>query len=185
MRKLGLMAAAVLSVAACAQGGLGGGHDTPYAPSAKTGAVGVDPLLVGHRLMQAGEHDLALAAYTRAAARYGINADTLSAIGTAELALGRLGQAEKHLREAIDMQEDWPELWNNLGVVLMERRKISEAVHIFKRAYAMDNGESDAIRDNLRKALAKMENPSYDGQQTNNYKLVRRGNSEFLIKKAP
>ena len=31
----------------------------------------------------------------------------------------------------------------------MERGKTAEAVQVFQRAYALDNGESDAIRDNL------------------------------------
>ncbi len=51
-------------------------------------------LLVGHRLMEAGEFELALKAYLRAAGEQGVNVDVLSALGSANLQLGRLGQAE-------------------------------------------------------------------------------------------
>ena len=63
----------------------------------------------------------------------------------------------------------------------MERGKTIEAEQIFKRAYALDNGKSDSIRDNLRVAIAKTEN---DGNldAENDYKLVRRGSSDFLIR---
>ena len=44
--------------------------------------------------MAAGQYELALDAYLRAAARDGFTIDTLSALGTANLRLGRLGQAE-------------------------------------------------------------------------------------------
>ena len=76
---------------------------------------------------------------------------------------------------------DQPEVWNNLGVVLMERGKNVEAEQIFKKAYALDNGESDAIRDNFRLALAKSENSDSLGLDDNDYKLVRRGHGDFLI----
>ena len=62
---------------------------TPYGIDAK--GHGVDGMTVGHRLMAAGEPELALKAYLRGAGEVGINADVLSAIGSANLALGRLG----------------------------------------------------------------------------------------------
>ena len=89
------------------------------------------------------------------------------------------------LRRAVKAAPDWPEAWNNLGVVLMERGKLAEAGAIFRKAYALDNGESDAIRDNLRLALAKSENPVNNSEQNQEYKLVRRGSSDFLIRKTP
>ena len=50
-----------------------------------------------------------------------MNADVLSAIGSANLALGRLGQAEQILRRALEMDPTFVPALNNLGVVLMER----------------------------------------------------------------
>ena len=76
----------------------------PYGVDARGEAV--DGLLVGHRLMEAGEYELALKAYYRAAAEQGINVDVLSAIGSANLALGRLGQAETLLRRAVEAGPD-------------------------------------------------------------------------------
>ena len=92
---------------------------------------------------------------------------------------------EDLLRKAIDKDGAAPEAWNNLGVVLMEKGETGEAQQVFRKAYALDNGESDSIRDNLRFALAKTENPDNNVANTNDYKLVRRGSSDYLIRKTP
>jgi len=171
---------ALLTIAACAPGGFGRSNDPVFAPGV-AGASDIDGLLVGHRLMAAGEFELALKAYTRAASQQGLNVDTLSALGSANLRLGRLGQAEKLLRRATDEEPNFPAAWNNLGVILMERGKIAEAAEVFRRAFATDNGNSDQIRENLRISLAKMENPSYDLTQSQDVKLVRRGSGDFVL----
>ncbi|WP_353471484.1 tetratricopeptide repeat protein [Salipiger sp. H15] len=185
--------AALLCLAACSSGGLGGfgapdtlrqESGTPYAPALDPRGEDVDQLLVGHRLMQAGEAELALEAYTRAAGRDGLTAEVLSSLGSANLALGRLGQAETLLRRAVEVEPTWPEAWNNLGVVLIESGQTGEAAEIFRRAYGLDNGESDAIRDNLRLALAKLDDTGYDPAQNQDYRLVRRGSGSFLIRRA-
>lgn len=171
-----------LFLAACNSGGLNRA-DGVYAPGV-AGQSDIDGLSVGHRLMAAGEYELALKAYTRAAAQQGLNVDTLSALGSANLKLGRLGQAEDMLRRAADEDPEFAAAWNNLGVILMERGKIAEASQIFRRAYATDNGNSDEIRDNLRLALAKLENPSYSASQENEeFQLVRRGTGQTILLK--
>ena len=142
----------------------------------------MDGLIVGHRLMAAGEYELALRAYTRAAGQQGLNVDTLSAIGSANLHLGRLNQAEEILRRATEEDPEFVPAWNNLGVVLMERGKVGEAAQVFRHAYATDNGNSDQIRDNLRLALAKLDNRQYATPQENEeFRLVRRGTGDYLI----
>ncbi|HBD89149.1 MAG TPA: tetratricopeptide repeat protein, partial [Gemmobacter sp.] len=98
--------------------------------------------------MAAGEPELALKAYYRAAAEQGIDADVLSSIGSANLALGRLGQAEQMLRRALERDPVFVPALNNLGVVLMERGRAPEAKLVFQQAYALDSGTSDAIREN-------------------------------------
>lgn len=184
--RIALQLIALLFLAACSAGGLGASKDQPYAPGLKKNADAVDGLVVGHRLMAAGQYELALEAFTRAAGQHGMTVDVLSALGSANLGLGRLGQAERLLRRAIEQDEALPETWNNLGVVLMERGEYSEASEIFRRAYALDNGESDSIRDNLRLALAKSQNTGYAPElEQQNYKLVRRGSSEYMIRTIP
>ena len=168
-------------LAACDTGGLSRSPDGVFAPGV-AGPSDVDGLLVGHRLMAANEFELALRAYNRAALQQGLTVDTLSAIGSANLSLGRLGQAERWLRRAVEEDPTFPPAWNNLGVVLMERGNVSEASAVFRRAFAADNGNSDEIRDNLRLALAKMENPSNTSLQENqNFNLIRRGRGDFLL----
>lgn len=150
-----------------------------FAPGV-AGSSDIDGLSVGHRLMQAGEFELALQAYTRAAGQQGLNVDTLSALGSANLRLGRLGQAEDLLRRATKENANFPAAWNNLGVILMEKGQFAEASQIFRRAFATDSGKSDQIRDNLRIALAKLNDPDYDIIQNDSVKLVRRGAGDFV-----
>ncbi|ASM72985.1 MULTISPECIES: tetratricopeptide repeat protein [Roseobacteraceae] len=171
-------------LAACSSGGLSASSDGVYAPGVDTSKQAVDGIEVGHRLIAAGEFELAIKAFTRAALDEGMNAEILSGLGTANLGLGRLGQAEKLLRRATAEYDAWPEIYNNLGVVLMESGQTAEAEQIFRKAYALDDGESTLIRDNLRLALAKTENSVTVEPENNNYKLVRRGSSDYLIRPA-
>lgn len=183
-RPIPLLCGALLAgiLTACAPAaGFAPEEERVYAPGV-AGAVDVDGLVVGHRLMAAGEFDLALRAYTRAAGQQGLNVDTLSALGSANLRLGRLGQAEDLLRRAVEADGDFVPAWNNLGVVLMERGQIAEAAQVFRRAYATDNGASDVIRDNLRAALAKRDNSGYAiDQGAEEFRLVRRGTGDYLL----
>lgn len=168
-------------LAACSTGGFDTSND-PLAAPGIAGESNIDGLIVGHRLMAAGEYELALKAYTRAAAQQGLTVDTLSALGSANLRLGRLGQAEKLLRRATEEAPDFPAAWNNLGVVLLELGQYGEASQVFRRAFATDSGNSDQIRENLRLALANLDDPSYDpDQQNQDFKLVRRGTGDFVI----
>ncbi|KQI71168.1 hypothetical protein AN191_14480 [Loktanella sp. 5RATIMAR09] len=175
----------MLFLAACTTGGLNRSPDGVFAPGVARGES-ADGLIVGHRLMAAGEYELALKAYNRAAAQQGLNVDTMSAIGSANLNLGRLGQAERWLRRAVEEDPTFPPAWNNLGVILMERGNVSEASEVFRRAFAADNGNSDEIRDNLRLALAKLENPiNNDAQEYQNFNLIRRGAGDFVLMSEP
>ena len=144
----------------------------------------VDGLIVGHRLMAAGEYEVALRAYTRAAAEQGLNADVLSALGSANLKLGRLGQAKKLLKRAVEKDDRFVPAWNNLGIVLSSEGNLREAKRVFQLAYGLDNGNSEEIRTNLTKIIAKIENSSYTVENNNNeFDLVRRGNGRYLLLK--
>jgi tetratricopeptide (TPR) repeat protein len=180
--KLVAMLTALATLTACGQGAFAPtGGDPVFAPGV-SGSSDIDGLEIGHRLMAAGEYDLALRAYTRAAGQQGLNVDTLSALGSANLKLGRLGQAETLLRRAVDEDPTFAAAWNNLGVILMERGKIPEAAQIFRRAFATDNGNSDEIRDNLRLALANLNDPGNTPTQGNEpFQLVRRGTGDFIL----
>ncbi len=185
-----LSATLSFALAACSSGGFGTSlsrtaKDSPFAPSVKRNAQGEDPLIVGHRLTAVGEHELALKSFRLAASDQGLTTEIISAMASANLGLGRLGQAEDLLRRATEAEDSTPEDYNNLGVVLMEQGKTAEATQIFKKAFALDDGRSDSIRENLTIALAKLENIDYGNDQEQDYKLVRRGSSDFLIRKTP
>ena len=185
-RITGVLATIGLLAACQSTGGFSQDEGSPFAPVGTVrGEDSVDGLIVGHRLMAAGEYELALKAYYRGAAEHGATVDVLSAIGSANLKLGRLGQAEKMLREAIKVDQTFVPAWNNLGVVLMEKGDVGEASRVFRNAFALDSGQSDAIRENLRLALAKMEKPSYDPPNNNEFSLVRRGSGQYLLLTTP
>lgn len=177
--------AVIAAVAGCVPDRIPELKGGPFAPGVDPRKDAVDGLEVGNRLMAAGQYELALEAFTRAALVDGLTPEILTSIGTANLGLGRLGQAEEVLRRAVREDESRPEAWNNLGVVLMERGNTLEAEQMFQRAYALDNGESDSIRDNLRLALAKSENPDKTVPQNEEYKLVQRGSGDVLLRKNP
>lgn len=147
---------------------------------------GVDQLLVGDRLLDAGQPELALRAYYRAAAERGLDAEMLGAIGLANLQLGRIGQAETQFRQALEQDETHVPALNNLGVVLMERGEFGEARRVFEQAFAYDSGQTDAIRENLRLAIARMENNIYSADHNQNGPgLIRRGGGVYVLPANP
>jgi len=162
--------------------GLTGGGISGSAPGLDARGQAVDGLTVGHRLQEAGEHELALKSYYRAAAQQGATADVLSAIGSANLSLGRLGQAEQILRRALEQEPDFVPALNNLGVVLMEKGETGEAARTFQKAFALDSGKTDAIRENLRLALARSGPDSYsDPEEAKGFALLRQGQGNYLL----
>lgn len=167
-------------VASCTDTGL---SDDLDAPGIDGSAEGEDQVTVGNRLMLAGEYDLALDAFARAALEQGMTSEILTSMGTANLGLRQLKPAEDLLRRAVEEDPDWSVAWNNLGVLLVEKQEYPEAAQVFRRAYALDNGESDAIRDNLRLALAKMENPANTETQEQEYTLEQQGDGQFRLRK--
>ena len=192
--RLGASLIAVLFLAGCLQPETGASRlqhdDTSAAPAPGLDIndidEAVDGLVVGHRLMAAGQYELALRAYSRAANEHGLNADVLSALGSANLRLGRLGQAEELLRVAVEKDGRFVPAWNNLGVVLQAKGEYAEARGVFQLAYGLDNGNSEEIRANLTKTIAILENSSYgDSNEQEEFELVRRGNGRYLLLQTP
>ncbi len=180
MRSLSILLVLVLPVLAGCTPSVS--RNVPYGVDQRGEAV--DGLIVGHRLMEAQEYELALKAYYRAAGEDGVTVDTLSAIGSANLALGRLGQAEKILRRALEFDATFVPAMNNLGVVLMEQGNYGEARVLFQRAFAQDSGQTDSIRENLKLAIAESEASVYDGvqeEQEGGFRLVRQEKGKYVL----
>lgn len=193
MPRIFLCLLAGVLVAGCALSSSQGSVDTPALGAgpdqvaARGGAIdeAVDGLLVGHRLMAAGEYELALRAYYRASAEQGVSVDILSAIGSANLRLGRLQQAEQVLRRALEQDDSFVPAHNNLGVALGEQGKWGEAGLHFRNAFAFDSGRSSEIRRNLRLAIEKTKETGYVEGEAHRLSLVRRGQGRFLLLETP
>jgi len=173
----------VLVLAGCetAQGPLANNREGVAAPRGTHITEAIDGLIVGHRLMAANEFQLALDAYTRAAVDQGLTADVLSAIGSANMRLGRLNQAEKFLLRAVEKDPDFVPAWNNLGVAQINSDQYVEARASFQRAFALDNGNSEEIRQNLILSIQLVAEHSAEIPEQFNFLLVRRGNGRYLL----
>jgi len=177
--RVGLVAAFGL-LSACETMQLGGDGQVT-APGVDVSQRNMDPMLVGHRLMAAREYELALKSYYRAASEQGLSAPILASLGTANLGLGRLGQAEALLRRSLDADETYMPAWNNLGAVLLEQRRWGEASRVLQTAFALDSGESAEIQQNLTLALANLEQPVYSEPESEPFELVYRGTGDYLL----
>ncbi len=88
------------------------------------------------------------------------------------------------LRSATQLAPEEPVAWNNLGVVLMEQGEYGEARSMFERAFALDSGRSDDIRENLRTAMARQRqllDIPQDDTPLAPYDLERRGGGRYLL----
>ena len=93
--RVGTFLLGLMVLAACSQPGITPvGPDGIDAPGVNLRKHAVDGIVVGNRLIEAGQYELAIEAYTRAALEHGgLTPEIVLGIGTANLGLGRLGQA--------------------------------------------------------------------------------------------
>lgn len=150
------------------------------APPGPAGGAAVDPRIVGDRLLAAGEAELALDSYLRAAGADGLDAPLLRAMAAGSLSLGRLGEAEALLRDAVALAPGDAAAWNDLGVVLLEKGRTGEAYEAFRRAFALDPA-TPAIRENLRTADARLEAARAVEVAADDFTLTRRPDGVFQL----
>ena len=131
--------------------------------------------------MEAAEFELALAAYQRAASETGVDAEVLSAMGSANLRLGRLQQARKLLEKAVAQYAKSTSAWNNFGVVLINLGEFQQARQAFRVAFGLDNGSSELIRQNLILANRLIKERSAEMAREYDFSLVRYGNGSYLL----
>ena len=156
-------------------------ESSPFAPGVDRRKEAVDGTVVGTRLLAAKQYELALDAYTRAAAEQGVTPEILAGLGAANLGLGRLGQAESQLRKAVADENAAPETWNNLGMLLIDKGEVPEGVETLRRAFALSNGQNDEIRDNLRMALAMQGETGYDPELQQDLDLVQSEKGRYRL----
>lgn len=180
MKIIPLTLVLVTTLSACQSGVTARGalaDDPLAAPGFARGKDVVDPLIVGDRLLAAGEAELALDSYVRAAAANGLTPEIKGAMAGANIRLGRLGQAERLLRDVVAAEPRNGEAWNNLGVALLEQGKTGEAVRVFETAFALQ--PSPEILENLRVAGSKVSNAAYDQPRDEAFTLTRRDNGVY------
>ena len=144
----------------------------------------VDPVEAGYQLLAVRDFNNALRAFKRAATT-NANEAVLVGLGAANHGLGRLGQSETFLRAAIKQNPNSISAWNNLGVVLEDRKRYRAAVDAFRTAFLIPGGDTDVVRQNLfiaQKRIAQIEanEPAFVEPD---YILERRGHGRYLLVK--
>jgi tetratricopeptide (TPR) repeat protein len=95
--------------------------------------------------------DEAASAYATALAIDPLDEEAAAGLGAALRAEGKLAEAEAALLKAVEGNTKSPVLWNNLGVVRVDRAQYSTAVEAFEKALAIDAG-FEAAKANLARA---------------------------------
>ncbi|RMF40345.1 MAG: tetratricopeptide repeat protein [Alphaproteobacteria bacterium] len=181
-RNASFLIAAIL-LGACAQPGEGRllRYSGPPAPLFAPPIPEQDPVAVGHRLMAAGEYELALRRYEEALVRDPGSVPALIGVGTANQRLGRLKRAEKFLVRAVELAPDSVAGWNNLGVVRYKLGEYKAAHAAFRTAFALDGGRSESIRRNLELARFRSPETVDIDRVASEFELVRRGDGTYLL----
>jgi tetratricopeptide (TPR) repeat protein len=95
--------------------------------------------------------DEAAAAYATALALDPLDEEAAAGLGAALRAQGKLAEAEAALVKAVESNTKSPVLWNNLGVVRIDRAEYTAAAEAFQKALAIDTG-FEAAKANLARA---------------------------------
>ena len=110
-----------------------------------------------------------------------MTADVLTGLGSSNLALGRLGQAEDQLRAATERDPASIPAWNNLGVLLIEKGEPGAARGVFQHVLTLDGGDLPEIRGNLELAIARSEKSAYTGAEAGEFVLIRKGGGTYRL----
>lgn len=105
-------------------------------------------------LFEAGEFAEALAHAERGLALEPDNWEFLNLQGMAHLASGNLEDAEKCLGLAIERNASIPDLYNNIGVVLMERKQPRRALRFLERGMELCGGNAQMSANAASACLA-------------------------------
>jgi tetratricopeptide (TPR) repeat protein len=95
--------------------------------------------------------DDAAAAYATALALDPLDEEAAAGLGAALRAQGKLAEAEAALVKAVASNTKSPVLWNNLGVVRVDRAEYTTAVEAFEKALSIDTG-FEVAKVNLARA---------------------------------
>jgi tetratricopeptide (TPR) repeat protein len=95
--------------------------------------------------------DDAAAAYATAIEIDPLDEEAAAGLAATLRAQGKLAEAETALTKALSSIAKSPVLWNNLGVVRVERGQYAQAVEAFQKALAIDGG-FEAAKANLARA---------------------------------
>jgi Flp pilus assembly protein TadD len=148
-----------------------GPGDPLAAPGPAGGPAEVDPLIVGDRLLVAGEPEMAREAFLRAATRDGLTPRVRLGLAAADAGQGRLLQAERLLRGVVAERPRDADAMNDLAVVLLRLDRPGEAYRMLRTAFALQ--PSPEIRNNLRASAARLGDPSYADEPDAGFTLTR------------
>ncbi len=156
----------------------------PHAPTPVPDAKpGVSYLVIGKRLLDAGQHETALKAFLRSARIEGVTAAAMNGAGVAAENLGRTTEAREYFRRAVELDPNSILARNNYGVALYKSGDYHMARSAFEAAFALSNGQNAVAARNLglvEHKIAEIEGDTPIMIDTG-YNVVRTGSSVYSL----
>lgn len=138
-------------------------------------------LATGHRLAQVGDHRGALAEFEQAASLER-TADALTFMGWMHALLGREDRAEQLCLEAIALDPDFGNPYNDIGTICLRRREVPQAIEWFERAKRARRYEPRHFPFmNLGRLYASLDMPEKALQEFEDAQALAPGNDEIRL----
>ena len=174
------------ALGACASSVAGPIPDAPEKTKAERaiGREGDTYLIIGKRLIDAGEYDLAIDAFERSILIEGVSAAAMTGAGIAAEKRGLISMASRYFERARELAPESELANNNLGVVLYRLREYYRARQAFQAAFALSDGRNELALRNLRlteRIIKDIEAGRRYVDPALNMEVRRLGSSEFEL----
>ena len=127
----------------------------PPVPESRFDAPSFDWFTRGVQAEESGNLDDAVRAYTRALDERGPNPDLYFNLGNVHFGLELIARAAQNYLDAVRLDPEFVEAWNNLGNALSELGEFEEAIVAFERALKIEPAYAEAL-SNLAEVLMQV-----------------------------
>ena len=128
-----------------------------------------------------GRGEAALDHALRAAGHAGLTPEVVLSMARANVALGRLGQAERLLRPLAEARPADAAVQSEFGRLLLAMNRPAEAARVLRLAFSLDPDDALA-RDGLSESLARLDATGYDPSHENAFTLGHEGGGLYVLR---